>query len=153
MLWNIQFFLPIQNAIRPFTVGRKNWLFSDSVEGAEASAIAYTMVEMAKAHNLNIYQYLSYVLEQRPNENWSDEQLAKLAPWSEKLQTLKMWEWICSKILQPKIGWGKFIGTAGLFGAYLKNVSYEKYERKLKLAHLRYLSQNCVYMYGVSLEA
>ena len=79
-----------ENAIRPFTVGRKNWLFSDSVEGAEASAIAYTMVEMAKAHNLNIYQYLSYVLEQRPNENWSDEQLAELAPWSEKLQTLKM---------------------------------------------------------------
>ena len=76
------------------------------------------MVEMAKAHNLNIYQYLSYVLEQRPNENWSDEQLAELAPWSEKLQTLKMWEWICSKILQPEIGWGKFIGTAGLFGAY-----------------------------------
>lgn len=79
-----------ENAIRPFTVGRKNWLFSDSVEGAEASAIAYTMVEMAKAHNLNIYQYLSYVLEQRPNENWSDEQLAELALWSEKLQTLKM---------------------------------------------------------------
>ena len=79
-----------ENAIRPFTVGRKNWLFSDSVEGAEASAIAYTMVEMAKAHNLNIYQYLSYVLEQRPNENWSDEQLAELAPWSEKLQTLKI---------------------------------------------------------------
>ena len=51
------------------------------------------------------------------------------------------------------MGWGKFIGTAGLFGAYLKNVSYEKYERKLKLAHLRYLSQNCVYMYGVSLDA
>ena len=79
-----------ENAIRLFTVGRKNWLFSDSVEGAEASAIAYTMVEMAKAHNLNIYQYLSYVLEQRPNENWSDEQLAELALWSEKLQTLKM---------------------------------------------------------------
>ena len=64
--------------------------FDVYVEGAEASAIAYTMVEMAKAHNLNIYQYLSYVLEQRPNENWSDEQLAELAPWSEKLQTLKM---------------------------------------------------------------
>ena len=79
-----------ENAIRTFTVGRKNWLFSDSVESAEASAIAYTMVEMAKAHNLNIYQYLSYVLEQRPNENWSDEQLAELAPWSEKLQTLKI---------------------------------------------------------------
>ena len=87
------------------------------MEGAEASAIAYTMVEMTKAHNLNIYQYLSYVLEQRPNENWSDEQLAELALWSEKLQTLKMWEWICSKILQSEIGWGKFIGTVGLFGA------------------------------------
>ena len=79
-----------ENAIRPFTVGRKNWLFSDSVEGAQASAIAYTMVEMAKAHNLNIYGYLSYILEQRPDENWSDEQLAELAPWSEKLQTLKI---------------------------------------------------------------
>ena len=45
---------------------------------------------MAKAHNLNIYQYLSYILEQRPDESWNDEQLAELAPWSEKLQTLKM---------------------------------------------------------------
>lgn len=50
-----------ENTIQPFTVGRKNWLFSDSVEGAQASAITYTMVEMAKAHNLNIYGYLSYV--------------------------------------------------------------------------------------------
>ena len=79
-----------ENSIRPVTVGRKNWLFSDSVEGAQASAITYTMVEMAKAHNLNIYGYLSYVLEQRPDETWSDEQLAELAPWSEKLQTLKI---------------------------------------------------------------
>ena len=79
-----------ENAIRPFTVGRKNWLFSDSVEGAQASAIVYTMVEMTKAHNLKIYSYLSYVLEQRPDETWSDEQLAELAPWSEKVQTLKI---------------------------------------------------------------
>ena len=79
-----------ENAIRPFTFGRKNWLFSDSVEGAQSSAITYTMVEMAKAHNLNIYGYLSYILEQRPDESWNDEQLAELAPWSEKLQTLKI---------------------------------------------------------------
>ena len=45
---------------------------------------------MTKAHNLKIYSYLSYVLEQRPDETWSDEQLAELAPWSEKLQTLKI---------------------------------------------------------------
>lgn len=48
-----------ENAIRPFAVGRKNWLFSSSVEGANASAVVYTMVEMAKAH-LNIYGYLKF---------------------------------------------------------------------------------------------
>ena len=42
-----------ENAIRPFTVGRKNWLFSASPKGATASAIVYTMVEMAKANALN----------------------------------------------------------------------------------------------------
>ena len=78
-----------ENAIRPFTVGRKNWLFSDSVRGAGASAVVYTMVEMAKAHNLNIYGYLEYLLEHRPDASWTDEQLADLAPWSEKLQHLK----------------------------------------------------------------
>ena len=48
-----------ENAIRPFTLGRKNWLFSESQAGAEASAIVYSIVEMAKAHDLNIYKYLS----------------------------------------------------------------------------------------------
>lgn len=71
-----------ENLIRPFTVGRKNWLFSDSPKGAEASAIVYTMVEMAKAHNLNIYQYITYLLEKRPNETMSDDQLAAFAPWN-----------------------------------------------------------------------
>ena len=47
-----------ENAIRPFAVGRKNWLFSDSVEGANASAVVYTMVEMAKANDLNVFHYL-----------------------------------------------------------------------------------------------
>ena len=78
-----------ENAIRPFTVGRKNWLFSSTVDGANASAVTYTMVEMAKAHDLNIYEYLKYVLDQRPDSTWSDEQLSQLAPWSEKLQHLK----------------------------------------------------------------
>lgn len=78
-----------ENAIRPFAVGRKNWLFSNSVEGAHASAVVYTMVEMAKAHNLNIYGYLKFLLERRPNQNMTAEQLAELAPWSEKLQAIK----------------------------------------------------------------
>lgn len=78
-----------ENAIRPFTVGRKNWLFSTSTEGAEASAIVYTMVEMAKAHNLNIYGYLKFLLEHRPGTDMTDEQLEELAPWSEMLQSIK----------------------------------------------------------------
>lgn len=79
----------MRQIIQPFTVGRKNWLFSQSVEGARVSAVVYTMVEMAKAHNLNIYEYLKYVLEQRPDNTWTDEQLSELAPWSEKLQSIK----------------------------------------------------------------
>ena len=78
-----------ENSIRPFAVGRKNWLFSDSVQGAKASAVVYTMVEMARAHDLNIYDYLKYILDQRPDQSWTDEQFADLAPWSEKLQNLK----------------------------------------------------------------
>ena len=77
-----------ENAIRPFTVGRKNWLFSESPEGAKASAIVYTMVEMAKAHDLNIYKYLNYLLEQRPSSKWTDGQFEKLAPWSSEVQAL-----------------------------------------------------------------
>ena len=71
-----------ENAIRPFTVGRKNWLFSASPKGATASAIVYTMVEMAKANDLNTYKYLAYLLSQRPNDKMSDEQLEQFAPWS-----------------------------------------------------------------------
>lgn len=76
-----------ENAIRPFTVGRRNWLFSDTPKGADASAIVYTMVEMAKTHNLNIYKYLNYLLERLPETVMSEEELAKLAPWNENVQT------------------------------------------------------------------
>ena len=77
-----------ENAIRPFTVGRKNWLFSESPDGAKASATVYSMVEMAKAYDLNIYKYLNFLLEQRPSKEWTDDQLEKLAPWSSEVQTL-----------------------------------------------------------------
>lgn len=77
-----------ENAIRPFAVGRKNWLFSDSVAGAEASAVVYSMVEMAKANNLNIYRYLSHLLEQRPSKKMTDEELERLAPWNPEVTGL-----------------------------------------------------------------
>lgn len=77
--WTVQFSNNLsENAIRPFAVGRKNWLFSNSVEGANASAVVCTMVEMAKAHNLNIYGYLKFLLE-----NWHlgvrNSKLSKIA--------------------------------------------------------------------------
>lgn len=55
-------------------------------QGATASSIVYTMVEMAKANDLNTYKYLAYLLSQRPNDKMSDEQLEQLAPWSETVK-------------------------------------------------------------------
>ncbi len=75
-----------ENCIRPFTVGRKNWLFSGSPEGADASATVYTMVEMAKAHNLNVYKYLQYLLERLPGTPMTDEGLSHLVPWDPEVQ-------------------------------------------------------------------
>ena len=52
-----------ENAIRPFVVGRKNWLFSNTPDGAAASAAIYSIVETAKACQLKPFEYLKYVLE------------------------------------------------------------------------------------------
>ena len=75
-----------ENAIRPFTVGRKNWLFCDTPNGAQASAVVYTMVEMAKANGVNVYHYLTYLLEKVPNDRMSDDELELLAPWNETVK-------------------------------------------------------------------
>lgn len=76
-----------ENAIRPFTVGRRNWLFSNSPKGAIASSMVYTMAEMSKTNDLNIYKYLTYLLTKRPNEDMSDEQFERLALWSKEAKT------------------------------------------------------------------
>ena len=86
-----------ENCIRPVTVGRKNWLFSDTPDGANANALYFTIVEMAKAYNLNLYEYLKYLLGNRPNKNMSDDELAKLAPWSEEVQEK------CSKQMEQNV--------------------------------------------------
>ncbi len=76
-----------ERAIRPFAVHRKNWLFADSVDGAKANAIMYSLIESAKVNNLNIYKYINYLLEQLPQlENVNDEDaLKKYLPWSKEL--------------------------------------------------------------------
>ena len=77
-----------ENSVRPVVVGRKNWLFSDTVGGAEASMGIYTIVEMAKFHGLDPYKYMKYILEQRPSYRSTDEELEKLAPWSSSCQEI-----------------------------------------------------------------
>lgn len=77
-----------ENSIRPVTVGRRNWLFSDTPDGATANALYLTIIEMAKAYNLNLYEYLKFLLENRPSKEMTDDQLANLAPWSETVQEL-----------------------------------------------------------------
>lgn len=66
----------------------KNWLFCDSVDGANASAICFTMIEMAKAYDLNVYKYLNFLLEKRPNARTAQKELEKLAPWNEEVQKM-----------------------------------------------------------------
>ncbi|MCH7697141.1 MAG: IS66 family transposase, partial [Proteobacteria bacterium] len=55
-----------ENAIRPFVVGRKNWLFSDSIKGVKASANLYSLIETAKANGLEPYAYLRYLFTELP---------------------------------------------------------------------------------------
>lgn len=73
-----------ENSIRPLVVGRKNWLFSDTPAGAKASMNVYSMIETAKENELDPLKYLTFLLENRPNANMSEDELAKLAPWSEE---------------------------------------------------------------------
>ena len=64
---------PVENAIRPFAVGRKNWLFSASVKGATASANLYSLIETAKQNGLEPYDYLKKVFTQLPNAESFDD--------------------------------------------------------------------------------
>jgi len=69
-----------ENAIRPFVMGRKNWLFSDSVAGVRASANLYSLIETAKANGLEPYHYLRHVYEQLPRAD-TVEAIEALLPW------------------------------------------------------------------------
>jgi len=61
-----------ENAIRPFVVGRKNWLFSTSVKGVAASANLYSLIETAKANGLEPYAYLRYLFTELPKAQTVD---------------------------------------------------------------------------------
>ena len=80
-----------ENAIRPFVVGRKNWLFCDSVKGAESSAIVYSLVETAKVNGIEPYEYLLLILTMLPylGKSPAHEELEKLMPWHPAVQHRK----------------------------------------------------------------
>ena len=78
-----------ENAVRPFAVGRRNWLFSNSVNGAIASAAFYSLIETAKINGLRIRPYLTEVLTvMRDYANGSERiDIDELLPWSETMQS------------------------------------------------------------------
>ena len=84
-----------ERAIRPFTVGRKNWVLIDTIKGAKASAVIYSLVETAKANNLWTYEYLELLLTEIPNhlDDKNFDYFENLMPWSdyvkERCHTLK----------------------------------------------------------------
>ena len=84
--------VPIDNnaserAIRGFTIGRKNWQMIDTINGANASAIIYSIAETAKANNLKPYNYFEYLLSEisQHMEDTDRSFLEDLLPWSPKL--------------------------------------------------------------------
>ncbi len=87
--------VPIDNsacerALRTFAVGRKNWMTINTVRGAQASAIIYSITETARANHLNVYYYLCHLLTKLPemideNGNIEQSQLEAVMPWSKGL--------------------------------------------------------------------
>jgi hypothetical protein len=73
-----------ENAIRPFVVGRKGWLFAHTVKGAIASANLYSLVETARANEVEPYAYLSQLFQRLPQARSADD-FEQLLPWKETL--------------------------------------------------------------------
>ena len=72
---------PCENSIRPFVVGRRNWLFSDTVAGANASANLYSLLQTCKVNGINSYRYLQALLVALPRAQTADDYEA-LLPWN-----------------------------------------------------------------------
>ena len=79
-----------ERVIRPFTTGRKNWLFSDSVKGGESSGYVYSIIETAKANQIDPYKYLCFVFKNMPGSDYirNREVIENLMPWSRQAQEI-----------------------------------------------------------------
>jgi transposase len=80
-----------ERAIKPFVIGRKNWIMCNASKGATASATIYSVVETAKANGLLVEKYLVYLIDVLSNlENKDKDTLLKYMPWSKELpETVK----------------------------------------------------------------
>ena len=75
-----------ERSIKPFVIGRKNWLFSNTSRGARASAVVYSIVETAKENGLKPFEYLTFLFERLPNVDKSDPAaVEELLPWSDSI--------------------------------------------------------------------
>jgi len=92
-----------ENAIRPFVIGRKNWLFSDTPQGATASAQIYSLIETAKANGQEPYAWLCHVLERLPGATCVEDYEALLLRNSTPNAAILD---ACGSTLWGKQGWG-----------------------------------------------
>jgi hypothetical protein len=72
-----------ERSVKPFVMGRKAWLFSNTPEGAFANSVLYSIIETAKENGLHPFYYVKYLLEVLPNSNTND--IEKFLPWSDYL--------------------------------------------------------------------
>jgi len=72
-----------ERSIKPFVIGRKNWLFNNTPKGATASAMIYSIVETAKENGLNPFAYLTYIFQNAPNWDIRNniDRVGHLLPW------------------------------------------------------------------------
>lgn len=76
-----------ERAIKPFVIGRKNWLFANTPKGAKASATIYSIIETAKENGINPFKYLEYLFETMPNvDNDDSRSLDAILPWTDAVQ-------------------------------------------------------------------
>ncbi len=73
-----------ENVIRPFVVGRKNWLFAGHPRGAKASATIYSLIETAKSNGLEPYRYLRYLFERLPMAETESDYRALLPQYADR---------------------------------------------------------------------
>ena len=78
-----------ERAMKPFVIGRKNWLFCNSERGAKASAILFSIIETCKANGVNPFLYLKYVLDHIHEYRHRPQDLIELLPWNVDPENLK----------------------------------------------------------------